>query len=193
MCKTLFTACCGCQQDFHQPLKLEECDPSPPHVTDVSVESDYTGQGFDLDFHWFPRIAVISYKEKRKWLLTWSSIYVVSSAALTLVTYSKGPDSHEWYGCSVPLSLWSLFLFLSTLSYYTTDYMHRGQQEGDRERYVYDPKVCPAYSPESPPAQPGIDTALVLAITCRLPTFFLPIGFKPNTLPETTSCQMICL
>ena len=87
------------------------------------------------------RVAYISYKEKRKWLFTWSSIYVVSSAALTIVTYSKGPDSHEWYGCSVPLSLWSLFLFLSTLSYYTTDYMHRGQQEGDRERYVYDPKV----------------------------------------------------
>ena len=87
------------------------------------------------------RIAVISYKEKRKWLLTWSSIYMVSSAALTTITYSKGPDSHEWYGCSVPLSLWSLFLFISTLSYYTTDYMHRGQQEGERERYVYDPKV----------------------------------------------------
>lgn len=87
------------------------------------------------------RVAFISYKEKRRWLLIWSSIYVVSSAVLTLITYSKGPDSHEWYGCSVPLSLWSLFLFLSTLSYYTTDYMHRGQQEGDRERYVYDPKV----------------------------------------------------
>ena len=87
------------------------------------------------------RIAFISYKEKRKWLLTWSCIYTFSSAILTIVTYSRGPDSHEWYGCSVPLSLWSLFLFLSTLSYYTSDYMHRGQQEGDRERYVYDPKV----------------------------------------------------
>jgi hypothetical protein len=61
---------------------------------------------------------------------------------LTLVTYSKGPDSHEWYGCSVPLSLWSLFLFISTTAYYTSDFMHRGQQEGERmERYVYDPKV----------------------------------------------------
>jgi len=86
-------------------------------------------------------IAYISWKEKRKWLFTWSSIYAVSSAVLTLVTHSRGPDSHEWYGCSVPLSMWSLFLFISTTAYYTSDYMHRGQQEGERmERYVYDPK-----------------------------------------------------
>jgi len=38
--------------------------------------------------------------------------------------------------------MWSLFLFISTTAYYTSDYMHRGQQEGERmERYVYDPKV----------------------------------------------------
>ena len=40
--------------------------------------------------------------------------------------------------------MWSLFLFISTTAYYTSDYMHRGQQESERmERFVYDPKVTP--------------------------------------------------
>ena len=88
------------------------------------------------------RVALISYREKRRWLFTWASIYAIASGILTAVTYTKGPDSHDIYGCSVPLSLWALFLFITTLSYYTTDYMQRGQMEADRgEKYVYDPKV----------------------------------------------------
>ena len=35
------------------------------------------------------RIAFISWKEKRKWLFTWSTIYALSSAVLTFITHSR--------------------------------------------------------------------------------------------------------
>lgn len=101
--------------------------------------SSQTPESCSLD-----RIALIAYREKRRWLLTWASIYALSSFILTSFTHYKGPDSHEWYGCTLPLSFWALFLFLTTLSYYTTDYMQQGALEHERgEKYVYDPKVGP--------------------------------------------------
>lgn len=86
-------------------------------------------------------IAFVAWRERRRWLLTWSSIYGAVAVFMTLLTYIKGPDPHDMFGCSVPFSLWVGCLFVATLSYYTTDYMRQGQDASERrtERYVYDP------------------------------------------------------
>ena len=91
-------------------------------------------------------IAAISFLEKRRWLLTWSGIYAVTALFMTIATYVKGPDPHDMFGCSVPFSLWVGCLFVTTLSYYTSDFMRRGaDDEIERaERYIFDPsKVWP--------------------------------------------------
>lgn len=64
-------------------------------------------------------VGFMAYKEKRRWLLTWASVYGATSLFMTLVTYVKGPDPHDMFGCSVPFSLWVGCLFVATLSYYT--------------------------------------------------------------------------
>ncbi|CAL8468348.1 g7888 [Coccomyxa elongata] len=86
-------------------------------------------------------VAFMAYKERRRWLLTWSSVYFATSVFMTLLTYIKGPDPHDMFGCSVPFSLWVGSLFVATLSYYTSDYMRQGQDAPEKrnERYVYDP------------------------------------------------------
>jgi hypothetical protein len=44
-------------------------------------------------------VAFIAYKERRRWLLTWSSVYFATSVFMTLLTYIKGPDPHDMFGC----------------------------------------------------------------------------------------------
>jgi hypothetical protein len=86
-------------------------------------------------------IATLSLLEKRRWLFTWSGIYATVALFMTIITYLKGPDPHDVFGCSVPFSLWVGCLFVATLSYYTSDYMRQSaDSEVERaERYVYDP------------------------------------------------------
>ena len=58
------------------------------------------------------------------------------------VTYTKGPDPNDIFGCSVPFSLWVGCLFVATMSYYATDHVRQGQgSPSKQERYVYDPQV----------------------------------------------------
>ena len=44
-------------------------------------------------------VAFMAYKERRRWLLTWSSVYFATSVFMTLLTYIKGPDPHDMFGC----------------------------------------------------------------------------------------------
>lgn len=61
---------------------------------------------------------------------------------MTTVTWLRGPDPHDFFGCSLPFSLWLGSLFITTLSYYTMDYMKRDSHSEEKpERYVYDPTV----------------------------------------------------
>ena len=57
---------------------------------------------------------------------------------MSYLTFKTGPDPHDPLGCSVPLSLWVLCMFVTTLGYWTTGFI---QQEQDMpqslERYVY--------------------------------------------------------
>ncbi|KAK9830200.1 hypothetical protein WJX72_010253 [[Myrmecia] bisecta] len=85
---------------------------------------------------------LVAYRERRKWLTWWSGAYTITGVLMTTVTYLKGPDPHDVFGCSVPCSLWLGSLFVATLSYYTTDYMRQGNDTPSKEeRYVYDPQV----------------------------------------------------
>ena len=61
---------------------------------------------------------------------------------MTTITYLRGPDPHDFFGCSLPFSLWLGSLFITTLSYFTTDYMKRDSHSEEKpERYVFDPNV----------------------------------------------------
>ena len=41
----------------------------------------------------------IAYKEQRRWLLSWASVYFAMAFVMTLVTYVRGPDPHDAFGC----------------------------------------------------------------------------------------------
>ena len=86
---------------------------------------------------------MLSYRERRQWLCIWSSVYAFTGLSMTTITYLRGPDPHDAFGCSLPFSLWLGSLFITTLSYFTTDYIKRGEgpSEEKPERYVYDPNV----------------------------------------------------
>ena len=81
----------------------------------------------------------LAYKEKRRWLLSWAAIYFVMAFVMTLVTYIRGPDPHDAFGCSLPFSLWAGALFVASMTYYTSDYMRAdvGQPDHDKpEQWV---------------------------------------------------------
>ncbi|KAK9831633.1 hypothetical protein WJX74_003452 [Apatococcus lobatus] len=60
---------------------------------------------------------------------------------MSYLTYKTGPDPHDPLGCSVPLSLWVLCMFVTTLGYWTTGFIQQEQDLAQTlERYVYDPK-----------------------------------------------------
>ena len=44
-------------------------------------------------------VAVLAYREKRRWLLTWAGVYFTVAITMTTLTYSKGPDPHDMFGC----------------------------------------------------------------------------------------------
>ena len=43
-------------------------------------------------------VAVMAYRERRRWLLTWAGVYLTVAVTMTTLTYSKGPDPprHVW-------------------------------------------------------------------------------------------------
>jgi hypothetical protein len=44
-------------------------------------------------------VAVLAYRERRRWLLTWAGVYFTVAITMTSLTYSKGPDPHDMFGC----------------------------------------------------------------------------------------------
>lgn len=66
-------------------------------------------------------VAFMAYKERRRWLLTWSSVYFATSVFMTLLTYIKGPDPHDMFGCRwvscTPFFMFSVTWILITRLY----------------------------------------------------------------------------
>ena len=77
----------------------------------------------------------LAYKEQRRWLLSWAAVYFVMAAVMTLVTYARGPDPHDAFGCSLPFSLWAGALFVASMTYYTSDYMRADHGTLDRDKH----------------------------------------------------------
>ena len=44
-------------------------------------------------------VGVMAYRERRRWLLTWAGVYFTVAVTMTTLTYSKGPDPHDMFGC----------------------------------------------------------------------------------------------
>lgn len=88
-------------------------------------------------------LAIVAYRERRRFLWIWSGIYCLIALSMTVLTTLKGPDPHDPFGCSVPFALWVGSLFVATLSCYTTDYIRRGDGEQGitlHDKYIYDPR-----------------------------------------------------
>lgn len=82
--------------------------------------------------------AFVTWREQRRSLWFWSSCYAISSASMSYLTFKTGPDPHDPFGCSVPLSLWVLCMFVTTLGYWTTGFIQQEQDTSPAlERYVY--------------------------------------------------------
>ena len=44
-------------------------------------------------------VGVLAYRERRRWLMTWAGVYFTVAITMTSLTYSKGPDPHDMFGC----------------------------------------------------------------------------------------------
>jgi hypothetical protein len=65
-------------------------------------------------------------RESNRFLLFWGSVYAFVCTSMSVFTVLRGPDPRDFFGCSVPFSLWFGCLFVCSLSYYTTEYMRCG-------------------------------------------------------------------
>ena len=88
----------------------------------------------------------LAYKEKRRWLLSWAAIYFVMACVMTLVTYIRGPDPHDAFGCSLPFSLWAGALFVASMTYYTSDYMRADVGHPDHDKPEQWVRACVNFS-----------------------------------------------
>lgn len=86
-------------------------------------------------------VALVAIRERRKFLVIWSSIYALSSVMMLFVTYARGASPHDiFFSCSSPFLVWCTLLFVSSLSCYTSEFM-LADDSSLADRFVYDPMV----------------------------------------------------
>lgn len=65
------------------------------HIPFLRPWAQVTGMALTALSLW---ISWLAWKERRRWLLTWSAVYGLMSAFMTALAYALGPDPHDVFG-----------------------------------------------------------------------------------------------
>lgn len=84
-------------------------------------------------------IGVVAFRESRRFLAVWGSIFAFESVCMVIVTFMRGPDPNDLgFSCSGPFLIWATLMFITSLTFYTSEFI-LASDASNKESFVFDP------------------------------------------------------